>query len=426
MASGEPHAGRQRTVALLVESSRAYGRTLLHGIARYVRAHGGWRVLHQERMLVGDTPPWLARRSCDGILARIETRRLLKKLQQLGIPTVDLLARYRVPGIPQVGQNDRAVARLAAEHLHARGFRHFAFCGFAGVEYSVRRRDAFLAWAREAGLEALVYEGRPAARAVATSTLEAVGVLDEAELKTWLRGLPRPAALMACNDARGRQVLMACRAVGVHVPEEVAVIGVDNDEVFCDLVDPPLSSVVPAAERIGYEGAALLERLMRGGRPPARPLLFDPLGVVTRLSTDTLAVEDARVAAALRVIRERACAGLNVEGLLEHLSGQGVLLSRSTLERRFAEVLGHSPKDEILRVRLARVKQLLIDTDYPLSSIARLVGLEHHEYLSALFKAKTGQTPGRFRRAGRPGPAGAAKPQFLDGKHHCPAGPPPP
>jgi LacI family transcriptional regulator len=230
---------------------------------------------------------------------------------------------------------------------------------------------------------------------------------------------------MACNDARGRQVLMACRSAGVHVPEEVAVIGVDNDEVLCDLADPPLSSVVPAAERIGYEGAALLERLMRGQRPPSRPLLFDPLGVVTRLSTDTLAVEDARVAAAIRTIRERACDGLNVEGLLEHLAGQGVLLSRSTLERRFAEVLGHSPKDEILRVRLGRVQQLLIDTDHPLSTIAALVGVEHHEYLSALFKARTGETPGRFRRRmGRP--ARDAKPQSRDAKDHCPAAPPAP
>jgi LacI family transcriptional regulator len=398
MGSRKPLALSQRTVALLVESSRAYGRSLLHGVARYVRAHGHWLVLHQERMLGDDAPPWLSRQACDGIIARIDNRRLLQTIQKLAIPTVDLLSRYEVPGIPHVGQNDRAIARLAGEHLRERGFRCFAYCGFAGAGYSARRRDAFVAWAREAGFEPRVYEGTPDAANVDTGTLEALGLLRESALQTWVGSLPRPVALLACNDARGQHVLTACRACGIRVPEELAIVGVDNDEVLCDLADPPLSSVIPATERIGYEGAALLDRLMRGRRPPARPLLFDPLGVMTRLSTDTLAVEDRLVAAALGLIRAGACQGLNVDGLLEQLAARSLLVSRSTLERRFADVLGRSPKDEILRVRLGRVKQLLMDTDYPLTTIARLVGVAHHEYLSAQFKNQTGETPGSFRK----------------------------
>jgi LacI family transcriptional regulator len=388
----------QRTVALLVESSRSFGRGLLHGIARYVRAHGHWLVLHEERMLGAVAPAWLSRRPCDGILARIDTPALLKSIRKRGVPTVDLLGRLPAPGVPQVRQGHAAIARMAGEHLRQRGFRQFAYCGFTGAGYSVARRDAFVAWARAAGFEPQVYEDAPADAAADTSTMEATGGFESKGLAGWVRGLPRPSAVMACNDARGLQVLAACRACNVRVPDEVAVIGVDNDDVVCDLAVPPLSSVVPPTDRIGYAGAALLDRMMGGEPPPAEPLVFDPPGVVTRMSTDTLAVQDARVAAALRIIRDRACEGLNVDGVLGLLGDQALPVSRSTLERRFADLLGHSPKDEILRVRLARVKQLLIDTDHSLVTIARLVGVENHEYLSALFKIKTGETPGNFRK----------------------------
>jgi LacI family transcriptional regulator len=421
MGRKQPRAPRQRTVAVIVESRRAYGRGLLQGVARYVRAHGHWVILHQERTLGGDVPRWLSRQDCDGIMARIDTPALRETIRRLGLPTVDLRGRYHLPAVPQVGKNDEAIARLAAEHLHERGFRHFAFCGYRGLAYSARRRDGFAAWVEAAGHEPLVYEGLPASQAGDGNPHELTGQLYEGELEAWLAGLPRPLALLACSDTRGQQVLAACRARGIRVPEEVAVIGVDNDQLLCDLADPPLSSVEPGTERVGFEAAALLDRMMQGGQPPSPVVLFDPLGVVTRQSTDVLAVEDARVAAALRIIRAHACDGLNVDDLLGHLSRQSLLVSRSTLERRFAEVLGHSPKDEILRVRLARIKQLLIDTDYPLTTIARLVGVEHHEYLSALFKAQTGETPGSFRqRMGRYGqeerppngpPARAAKSQ---------------
>jgi LacI family transcriptional regulator len=390
---------------LLVESWRAYGQGLLQGVARYVRAHGHWVVLHKDRTLGREVPRWLSRQACDGIIARIDTPGLRETICRLAVPTVDLRGRYHIPGVPQVGKNDQAIARLAAEHLHERGFRHFAFCGFRGLGYSTRRRDGFVAWARAAGYQPLVYEGAPASPAGDGNTPELTGLLYEPELEAWLAGLPRPVALLACNDLRGQQVVAACRARGICVPEEVAVVGADNDSLLCDLA--------PGTERIGYEAAALLDGMMRGLPPPSPVVLFDPLGVVTRQSTDILAVEDSYVAAALRIIRERACAGLNVDDLLAHLARQSLAVSRSTLERRFARALGRSPKDEILRVRLARVEQLLLDTDHPLATIARLVGVEHPEQLSTLFKARTGETPGTFRRRRRAGPglpAGAAKP----------------
>jgi LacI family transcriptional regulator len=198
--------------------------------------------------------------------------------------------------------------------------------------------------------------------------------------------------LMACNDMRGQQVLDACRASDVTVPDEVAVVGVDNEEVLCDLSDPPLSSVVPNAERIGYEAAALLEQMMAGKKVQAKPIFIEPSGVVTRRSTEVLAIEDRPVAAAARFIREHACEGIDVGDVLRAVS-----MSRSALDRHFIKIMGRSPKDEILRVRLNRAKQLLAETDFSQATIAEKVGLEHVEYLSRIFKKRIGLTPSEFR-----------------------------
>ncbi|MDX1564183.1 MAG: substrate-binding domain-containing protein, partial [Phycisphaeraceae bacterium] len=199
--------------------------------------------------------------------------------------------------------------------------------------------------------------------------------------------------VMACNDLMGQQVLNASRAVGVSIPEEVAVIGVDNDELFCDLSDPPLSSVEPNTEKIGYEAAGLLDRMMQGEPPPSAKVFIDPMGVVTRQSTDVLAIEDRHVAAAVSFIRQHACDGINVEDVLQH-----VRIPRSSLERRFSASIGRTPKAEIVRVQIERVKQLLAATDYILPRIAELAGFKHPEYMSVVFKQKTGRTPGQYRK----------------------------
>ena len=214
----------------------------------------------------------------------------------------------------------------------------------------------------------------------------------QAQLCDWLRSLPRPIGIMACNDMRGQHVLDACRRINAAVPEEVAVIGVDNDELVCDLCDPPLSSVMPNPQRIGFEAAALLDRLMEGEKPQQMSKLVEPLGIVTRQSTDVLAIEDPLVASAVKYIRQRACDGISVVDVLHH-----VPVSRSILERRFRKFIGRSPQSEIRNVQLKRVKQLLRETDLPLERIAALSGYDHPEYMSVVFKRELGQTPGQYR-----------------------------
>jgi LacI family transcriptional regulator len=181
------------------------------------------------------------------------------------------------------------------------------------------------------------------------------------------------------------------------VPEEVAVVGVDNEEIFCELCNPALSSVAPDAERIGYQAAELLDQLMSGQAPLSQRILIDPLHIVTRRSSDTLAIKDRTVAAALRFISEQALHGCTVTEVVNFAR-----VSRSFLERRFRQHLKRSPQAEIRRVQVSRIKQLLTETDFTLERISELSGFEHPEYMSVVFKRLSGQTPGQYRKQMQP------------------------
>ncbi len=389
-------------VALLIETSRAYGRGLLEGIASYSRAHGPWAIYCPERSLADDVPRWLPGWRGHGIIARVETRSLAAAIQATGLPAVDLRGKLDLP-FPLIETNDRLVAHLAAEHLLERGFRHFAYCGFAGVNYSARRLKYFPTWLAERGFRCHIYPPPDAPapsldddRVVTQLEQEAHGLLYEDQLAAWVASLPRPIGIMACNDIRGQQVLNACRAIGVQVPDEVAVVGVDNDQLLCELSDPPLSSVMPDTRRIGYEAAALLNRMMQGDPPPQGKIFIEPAGIIARQSTDVTAIDDPHVAQAVRFIRQHACHGITVEDVLDHVG-----ISRAALDRRFTALLHRTPKAEILRVRLARIEDLLVHTDLTLPAIAELAGFKHVEYMCTVFKQKTGRTPGQHRRERR-------------------------
>ncbi len=386
-----PRTTQRRRVALLIESSRAYGRGLLRGISKYVREHERWAISFEEWSWT--QAAWLADWEGEGIIARIETRAVAKAVSRMALPVVDL--RGSVPGLsfPLIDTDERSVAALAAEHLQERGFRHYAFCGFVGANYSDERSRWFAERVAQLGGTCQAYHPPGSVRAAGTIALEQREINFEADLMRWLAKLPKPVGIMACNDIRGQQVMKACRVLGLLVPDEVAVVGVDNDEVLCELSDPPLTSVEPNTMRIGYEAAALLDRMMHGHKPPKRAQFVPPLGVITRKSTDVLAIPDRAVASVLRFIREHACEGIQVPDLVRVAA-----LSRTVLERRFAGLVGRSPKAEIMRVQLDRARQLLGETDLSLSEIAERSGFKHSEYFNAIFRLKVGVTPGRFRR----------------------------
>lgn len=374
---------QRRKVALLIETSNAYARGLVQGVVHYVREHGPWSFQMMEQGRGDDPPAWLADWEGDGVIARIETPRIARAVVKRGLPTVDLSAARLVASLPWVETDDGAIARLAAEHLLERGFKHFGYCGDARFNWSVWRERKFAEHVKTAGHDCHVFCSDPA-----VTDLDA----QSSALVAWLRTLPKPVGIMACYDRRGQQVLDACRNAALAVPDEVAVVGVDNDELLCELAAPPLSSVIPNTLRTGYEAAALLDKLMAGKRVPATAHLIPPIGVASRQSTDVLAIDDREVASAVRFIREHACEGINVADLMRAVS-----LSRRVLEQRFQRLIGRTPHAEILHVRLSRVQRLLAETDLALYQIAERTGFEHVEYLSVAFKRELGKTPRQFR-----------------------------
>lgn len=384
---------RRLRVALLIESTTAIGRAIQHGIAAYARGHGPWSFYQQIRAIHEPMPNWLEERGCQGILARIESRRLIGQIRAVNIPTVDLLGIHDLEGIPTVRSDHEAVANAAADELLSRGFRTLAFCGYPGLRHSDERCRHFVGRLAAEGFEVNVYRPARTRRATNISATLNQGLLDEDDVAAWLCGLPKPLGLMAPSDVRAQQVLNACARRAIAVPDEVAVIGVDNDDVLCELSDPPLSSVDLNGQKIGYEAAALLDQMINESRSRARHIRIKPTGVVVRQSTDVLAISDPTVARAEHFIRLHACDGIGVDDVVKH-----VRLSRRTLERRFTKVLSRPPGDEITRVRLGRIKDLLRTTDFSLLKIAGLTGFEYVESMHYFFKENTGQTPGQYRK----------------------------
>ena len=201
---------------------------------------------------------------------------------------------------------------------------------------------------------------------------------------------------MACNDDLGLQVLDACRRAGIRVPDEIAVAGVGNDECLCDLALPALTSVDLNPRKVGYEAAVLLDRMMAGKPVPERETVVAPAGIAARMSSDVVATEDSRVAQAVLFIREHACDGIQVADVLRH-----VCVSRASLEPRFKRILGRTVHQEIQRVRLSRVQELLAATDMPIKQIARQAGFRYPEYMMRVFRRVTGQTLKQYRNSAR-------------------------
>ncbi len=374
-------------VALIIESSVSYGRSILQGIARYMSSHHRWSVYFEQHELGTPPPAWLASSHWDGILSRPTDPALARRLKHMKVPTVDLNDLYENLSLPWVGSNHTAIGRLGANHFVERGFRNFAFCGFSNELWAAQRRDGFREVVEKESLSIPVYESSWRGSNVSRWDLEIK------HIGKWLARLPKPIGVMACNDARALHVLDACQQAGILVPEEVAVVGVDNEEIFCELCNPALSSVAPDAERIGYQAAELLDQLMSSQSPSSHRILIDPVRVVTRRSSDTLAIKDRTVAAAIRHINEQALHGCSVTDVVKF-----VRASRSFLERKFRQHLKRSPQAEIRRIQTSRIKQLLAETDYTLETISELSGFEHPEYMSVVFKRLFGQTPGQYRR----------------------------
>lgn len=383
-------------VALLIETSRGYGRELLRGVARYASLHGPWEFFLTPADFVQELPDMKAWGGT-GIIARIETAQLARRILDSGLPVIGLDIPKALADslesfaqLHEIASDSEEAGRLAADHLLSRGVLRFAFVGDADRRWSQHRQESFQARLAEANREVSVYP-------VPKRKKDAAWSKELPLMVEWLRNLEKPVGIMASNDDRGRQVLEACNAAGVRVPFEALVMGVDNDNLFCELSRPALTSIALNAEAGGYRAAALLDRLMRGEKLEQQKLLVEPLHVVERRSTEPYAmIEDEAVAAALDFLQNQAGESITIDDVVAQTD-----LSRRTLEIRFRKLVGRTPHEELRRLRIERVKRLLIESEQSIADIAYATGFCSPTHLSQSFRTEVGKTPAQFRNSHR-------------------------
>ena len=387
-------------VAVLVETSTEYGRGLLRGILRYSRLQGPWS-LHMAPGHLHQAFPKGASWKGNGVIARIGSPETERRVRSMRLPCVvsSLIEWRSAPGLKRFGEirtDADGIARMGAEHLLEAGFRRFAFCGFVDCHWSTLREKAFLHLMRDRGYPCATH------RIACANWMQSPRWMEnwqqeEPEMIRWVKSLPKPVGLMACNDACGREVLQACAAAGLRVPDEVAVVGVDNDEMMCELSSPPLSSVALDVEKAGYEAASLLDDLMKGKGENGNIVWVRPTHVVVRPSSDVIAQEDPVVARALQLIRDRARHNLGVNDVCEQVG-----VSRRTLEKRFSRAVNRTILSEIMRCCVERAKRLLVETELPCHKIAREAGFGSLKTFNRTFSRSAGTTPQNFRHRSTP------------------------
>jgi len=376
-------------IAVLVDTSTSWGVGIIRGVVKYAREHGEWTYFLEPR---GKYEPlhlpdqWAG----DGVIARVWTEEFARELAESNIPAVNVsFTRFSAPQLAHCSVDQPMIGKMAAEHLLERGFEHFAYCG------ATHDRPEYVDEVRQGYVDELQR------RQFLPVDLRAP-VLGQSG-KTWrqilgriaeqIDPLPKPLGVLAWDDTRARHITEACRMASINVPEEVAVIGVDDDEVMGLVSNPPLSSVHLPAEAVGFEAAAILDRMMAGGAVPSEPVLLEPLGVVTRQSTDTTAINDPDVAAALSLIRQHASEGIEVKDILKQ-----VPVSRRALEARFKEFLGRGPAAELRRVRMGIAKDLLATTEHSLPKVANYSGFTSADVMLRTFQRELGLSPSVFRK----------------------------
>lgn len=392
-----PRSWDKPRIALLIETSGAYGRGLLKGIASYARLHGPWSFYILPRahdQTVPDIRVWHG----TGIIARIESKAVAHAIAASDVPVIGLdLSPEVLAGLPtrlrqrisEIHPDAGSVARLAADHLLERAFASFAFVGIRNRVWSQMRESAFASHLARRGYRPSVYNLSEISRARRYG-------MEQLRLGAWLAKQPRPLGLMACNDDCGREVLDAALTVGLSVPDDVAVIGVDNDEILCELCDPPLSSVALNVEKGGYAAAEVLDGLMHGRRKGPIRLLVEATEVVSRRSTEVIAAQDRHIAQALQFIREHAREPIDVSDVLRQ-----VPMSRRALEIRFRQVLRRSIHDEIVAARLRLAVHLLRTTDIKVEEVGERSGFCTASHMSVVFRKRIGLTPAAYRNRHR-------------------------
>jgi len=367
-------------VGLAINSDMHYGREVLHGIFDYVRKHRPWQYVTGN--LEWEFPDGVQLSAVVGMLG---TGSLLKKMKRRGVPVINVSERQQGVGTVRVLPDNVEAGRQAAAYFVDKKFTHFAFTGPEDYAFARMRHLGFEEHLRSCGFSCHVQNfGQGKWPIHSMDPLPEIG--------EWIQSLPIPCAIFASSDDHARRVLNECVRLGIRVPEEIAVLGCDNNEIECELSPTPISSVALPLRRLGYEAARMVELHLTGNTLPTEAIRLPPSGIVTRRSTDVIAVQDQTLARAVGFISAHAAEPINVSNVAK-ASGA----SRRYLERRFKTLLGRTPREEILRVRVGLAKRLLSETLLPMTEIAESAGFTDSKMMCSAFGRDTGLTPSEFR-----------------------------
>ena len=369
-------------VAILVSTVHGWGRRIIKGILSYANEVGPWHV-----WINSDTTDRLKKLPNgwrgDGIIARVSTPELVSNIRESGLPAVNV-ADASIQGFsaPCVRTDDAAATRMAADFFTDRGFRNIAYIGPRHSANPIWYGQAFREALLERGIELHEYTSR-----------DSVSLESDPMLIKWLLALPKPAGILVWGQGYGLLVVDSCLEAGISVPHDIAVLCGSYDELLSYACFPALSGILSPTEQIGYRAAQLLHRMMDGKKVSAETTYLPPLGIMERLSTDTLAVDDPQLKKVVAFIQAHAFEQITMADIL-----RAVPMARRSLERRFQQVFGRSPLDEIRRIRIDKARRLLAETDLPMQHIAEACGYATYNYLTHIFKQGTGITPRDYRK----------------------------
>ena len=381
------------TIGILIERQRTYGRRLCEGIIRFARERTNWALRIVDFM---NLPQIAHNKDIDGFIARVMDDRAEEQLRATGKPVVDVFFERPRMGFAAADQNALLVGQMAAQHFIEHRFTNFAFCGYNGRSYSDRRRDAFMQCLEQNHFPCAVYRTPPSALKDFNNSVvlqERFGFAsDHRALRTWISKLPKPVGVFCSHDMRAYHLAEACRSQGLQIPEDVAILGADDDELVCNFSDPPLSSIDQNAFGIGYAAAKTLESMLQNPDVVPSPVLIDPIRLIERESTRIYTVSPPWLSDALIFIRRNISNNITASDVYA-----AVGKSHTLVDSAFRRTFGTSVQKTIIRTRLEEAKRLIRDTSLTLTEIAAKTGFSTAQYFCSSFSKTFGTSPSAYR-----------------------------
>jgi LacI family transcriptional regulator len=377
-------------VVLLANFSEEYFKKILLGIARYSKENGPWvfcRMPFYYRDTIGieGIMKWANEWGANGMFAQLNNTDDRPGLAEAGFPVIVTDLKERFSHVPNITGAYFKTGEIGAKYFIDKGYSNFAYYGYKSFVWSRERGEGYSAYLKNKNFNVHVFESE-------SDPNHEMWYYKPSALSKWLNELPKPVAIMACDDNCAQQITESCKISGIKVPEEVAVLGVDNDELMCTLSDPQLSSIELAAEQGGYEAAAMLDQLMKGHNK-RQDIVVQPLKIITRQSTDMYATADPQIAKALKIIHRDFHMNLQVNDIVRQIA-----LSRRSFETKFRQTTRLSVYQYILKLRMEKFANMLIETNLPIGEIAYGLGMDDLKNVSRKFKQINGFSPGEYRK----------------------------